>query len=57
MKVGGLYNFVYQNEKLVYLGKKGCWNQFARVQYPEIVWAEILDSDLSMIEKAKLEDI
>lgn len=57
MKIGGRYNWIGQQERLVYIGRKwsgnGYWNQFAKVEYPEIVWCEVLDSDLKMIEKTK----
>jgi hypothetical protein len=51
--IGKKYNWVNQSERLVYTGKKGCWNQFAKVEYPEIVWCEVLDSDLRMLEETK----
>jgi hypothetical protein len=52
--IGKKYNWVNQSERLVYTGKKGCWHQFAEVGYPaEIVWCEVLDSDLDMIEETK----
>ena len=53
MKKGRNYNWVNQEEKLVYLGKEGCWNQFAKIETPEIIWCEVLDSDLHMIEESK----
>jgi len=53
MKIGGKYNWINQPEKLIYLGKNGFWNQFAKVGFPEIVWCEVLDSDLKMIEETK----
>lgn len=51
--VGDKYNWVNQSERLIYIGKKGCWHQFAEVEYPEIVWCEALDSSLAMIEETK----
>ena len=54
MKVGGRYNWINQPERLIYLGRNwsgnGYWNQFAKVEYPTIVWCEVLDSDLQMFE-------
>jgi hypothetical protein len=50
---GNKYNWVNQDERLVYLGKSGCWHQFAKVEYPEIVWCEVLTSDLDNIEETK----
>lgn len=49
--VGGKYNFKLQDERLIYLGKVGAWNQFAETTDPQEVWAEVLDSDLWMIEE------
>lgn len=55
MKIGGYYNWYGQSERLVYLGRNwsgnGYWHQFAKVESPTIVWCEILDSDLHMIEE------
>lgn len=39
--------------KLIYLGKKGSWHQFAKVNKPHEVWCEVLDEDLRMLEKTK----
>ena len=50
MNIGDKCNFVNQPEKLVYIGKEGCWNQFELISRPGKVWSEVLDSDLSMIE-------
>ncbi len=47
--VGEGYNFKYQSERLTYIGKAGSWNQFVKVGETK-VWAEVLDSDLHMIE-------
>lgn len=55
MKIGNKYNWVNQSERLVYLGKEGPWNQFAEVEYPDIVWCEVLDSDLKMLEETKID--
>ena len=51
MKVDGKYNFVNGREKLVYMGKEGPWHQFALVDKPGKVWAEVLEMDLSMLEE------
>lgn len=55
MKIGGYYNWYGQSERLVYLGRNwsgnGYWHQFAKVESPTIVWCEVLDSDLHMIEE------
>lgn len=53
----GRYNFKSQPERLIYLGHNlsgnGYWHQFAKVDNVEVVWAEMLDSDLNMIEETK----
>ena len=55
MQVGKDYNFKRQAERLIYLGRNwsgnGYWHQFALKEKPGAVWAEILDSDLRMIEE------
>jgi hypothetical protein len=55
--IGGKYNWVGQPERLVYLGcnfsGNGYWHQFAKVEYPSIVWCEVLTPDLEMIEETK----
>ena len=53
MKVGAEYNFRYQNDKLIYLGKKGAWHQFKKIGDPRPVWAEVTTDDLCMIEETK----
>lgn len=57
MMIGGKYNWVNQPERLVYIGRNwsgnGYWDQFAKIESPSVVWCEILDSDLSMIEETK----
>lgn len=56
MKIGGKYNWINQDEKLIYLGKERCWNRFALVEYPEIVWCEVLDCHLRYIEETPLSE-
>jgi len=55
MVKGGRYNWKYQKERLVYLGRNrsgnGFWHQFAKVEVPTVVWCEVVDADLHMIEK------
>jgi NTP pyrophosphatase (non-canonical NTP hydrolase) len=55
LKFNGKYNFINQSERLIYLGcnrsGNGYWHQFAKVEDPEVVWAEMLDSDLANIEE------
>lgn len=59
-KIGGLYNWKYQKERLVYLGHNfsgnGFWHQFALVgDESNKVWCEVLTSDLHMLEETKTE--
>lgn len=55
MIIGGRYNWKYQPERLVYIGRNwsgnGYWHQFERVGVPG-VWCEVLDSDLKMFEES-----
>ena len=55
MIVDGRYNWKNQPERLVYLGKKGNWHQFAKVENLNVVWCEVLDEDLHMLEETKEE--
>jgi hypothetical protein len=59
LKFNGKYNFINQSERLIYLGcnrsGNGYWHQFAKVEDPEVVWAEMLDSDLANIEETVAE--
>jgi hypothetical protein len=51
MKMGEKYNWKNQPERLIFLGKVGSWNQFAKVDSPDVIWCEVLDSDLHMLER------
>jgi len=52
--VGDKYHWTCDPEtKLVYLGKKGVWHQFAKTNAPDAVWCEVLDDDLHMLEETK----
>ena len=55
MVKGGRYNWKDQKERLVYLGRNrsgnGFWHQFAKIEAPTVVWCEVVDADLHMIEK------
>lgn len=55
MKIGGNYNWKGQADRLVYLGNNwsgnGYWHQFAKVKEPDVIWCEVLDSELHMIEE------
>lgn len=54
LKVGGHYNWRGQPERLVYLGlcepRNGRWHQFSKVDTSTVVWCEVLDADLHMLE-------
>lgn len=55
--LGGRYNWKHQPERLVYLGYNlsgnGRWHQFAKVEYPTVVWCEVLTRDLEMFEETR----
>ena len=51
MEIGGRYNWKGQEERLIYTGKNGPWHEFEKVDTPGIVWCEVLDCDLHMIEE------
>lgn len=53
--VGGNYNWRYQNDKLIYLGKKGAWHQFKKIGDSRPVWCEVLDEDICCFEETKPE--
>lgn len=52
-KIGGKYNWIGQPERLIYMGKKGSWHQFAKVSSPYMVWCEVLTEDLHRLEETK----
>ena len=52
-KIGGKYNWIGQAERLVYLGKRGNWHQFAKVNDPFRVWCEVADGSVNLIEETK----
>ena len=55
LEKGVRYNFKNQPERLIYLGENwsgnGFWHQFALVDSPDGVWAEMLESDLVNIQE------
>lgn len=55
MNIGGKYSWRYGDTdvKLIYVGKKGAWNQFVKIDNPDVVWCEVLDEELHMIEETK----
>lgn len=51
MKAGDKWNWKHDPKtQLIYLGKDGAWHQFAKVDVPNEVWCEVLESDLHMLE-------
>lgn len=57
MNIGEQYKFHSQSEILIYLGKNyssnGYWHQFRKVG-ESIVWCELLDDDLCLLEKVSV---
>ena len=58
LKVGGKYNWKNQPERLIYLGRplmgaSAGWHQFALVEKPDVVWCEVLPSDMHMLERTR----
>jgi len=56
---GGKYNWKNQSERLIYLGRRHYpndrrfWYQFAKVEQPDVVWCEVLESDLAFFEETQ----
>jgi hypothetical protein len=56
--VGNNYNWKHNGEPpLIYIGKQGSWHQFVTVEKPDVVWCEVLDSDLHMLEETVSESV
>lgn len=58
MEYGRTYRFKGQPERLMYLGKNwsgnGYWHQFSKIGGTTgVVWSEITDNDLYMIEEVQ----
>ena len=57
--IGGLYNWIGRQERLVYMGTTRypgdhrIWHQFAKVTTPNVCWSEILTAELVMLEETK----
>ncbi len=53
--VGDKCNWINQPERLIYLGNNfsanGYWHQFAKVECPDVIWCEVITSDLKLMEK------
>ena len=51
--VGGKYNWMYQPERLIYVGVQQGWYQFQKIGDPRSVWCEVRVEDLSSFEESK----
>lgn len=55
--IGGKYNWIGQPERLVYLGYNwsgnGWWHQFAKTDALDVVWCEVVHSDIDCFEETK----
>ena len=55
MTIGLPYNFIGHSERLIYIGNNwsgnGYWHQFEKVDEPDVVWCEILNTELHLIER------
>lgn len=51
--IGGAYNWKYQEDFLIYLGKNGNWHQFRKIGDSRAVWCEVLVHELRLIEETK----
>jgi hypothetical protein len=59
MKIGGKYNWRNQPERLAYMGRERYpgdhrfWHQFEKIEEPGVVWCEVLDCDLHLLEETQ----
>ena len=55
LEIGGKYNWKSQPERLVYIGRDwtGRWHRFAKIENPNLIWCEVLQEDLRMMEDTK----
>lgn len=58
LRIGALYNWINQPERLVYVGRhpnpgQHRWHQFEKVDAPGVIWCEVPDSDLHMLEESR----
>lgn len=54
LKLGKRYNWKKQTDRLIYIGTQisnGLWYQFAKIDKPNIVWCEVREDDLHMMEE------
>ena len=60
MTIGKEYKFRSQKECLVYIGNNfsgsGLWHQFEKVSQRGVVWAEVQDSDLHLMDITSKDD-
>lgn len=52
--LGANYKFTGGREVLVYVGTYGPWFQFEKVDEPGVIWCEVLESDLCLIDACSL---
>ncbi|MCU7962372.1 hypothetical protein ACRN98_22280 [Shewanella oncorhynchi] len=50
--LGDTYQFKGGREQIIYVGDYGSWHQFELKGEVGVIWCELLDSDLHLIEKA-----
>lgn len=59
IKVGGLYNWKGQEERLKYIGHNWCgdgfWHQFELITAPGKVWCEVQDDNLVAFEETSVD--
>ncbi|MCT8871598.1 hypothetical protein [Shewanella xiamenensis] len=52
LDIGEAYQFKGVRDQIIYVGKEGNWHQFELNGEPGVIWCELLDTDLHLIEKA-----
>lgn len=63
LEKGGRYNWKDQPERLIYLGTshypmdRRTWYQFAKVEQPDVVWSEVLESELHFFEETTVANV
>ena len=50
---GATYNWRFQEDKLIYLGKNGPWHRFSKVEDPRRVWCEVMDEGICLLEETR----
>lgn len=51
--INARYNWKNQQERLIYKGLEKGWHQFAKIDAPDVVWCEVLESDVKMLEETQ----